>query len=284
MGVQRSLYENDDLVFATKHQKESVLAPVFKEKLGVNCRIAEGIDTDQFGTFSGEIERLMTPLEAARKKNQLAYELTGCKLSVASEGSFGQHPHLFFATANEELLLFSDFERKLEIVETNLVTETNFAGRQVKSWEEANAFAREVGFPEHGLILKAAEKRKTSIAKGITDPKELKTFVGQYLEKTGELWLETDMRAHLNPKRMKHIGQVGSILCDRILDECPSCKTPGFGRVKNKTGLPCQWCGQPTSSILVQIWGCVKCDFQEEKARPDQKTAEDPMYCDYCNP
>lgn len=165
-----------------------------------------------------------------------------------------------------------------------MVTETNFAGRLVETWEEASAFAHEVGFPNHGLILKAAEKSRTTIVKGLTDPHDLKAFTEKHLKAASQLWIETDMRAHLNPKRMNHIGQLGEILCDRILNPCPACKTPGFGRVENKTGLPCQWCGRPTRSILVQIWGCAQCDFQEEKPRPDQKTVEDPMYCDFCNP
>jgi hypothetical protein len=284
MGVQHRLYTNDDLVFATKHQKEQVLAPIFTQKLGINGRVCPNIDTDQFGTFSGEIERRFSPLEAARKKNQLAHELTGCQLAVASEGSFGQHPHLFFAPANEELLLFSDFERNLEIVETSLITDTNFTGKRIDNLDQALSFAEKIEFPSHGIIIKKNENERFSLAKGITQPDELNHLIQKHLQEHDSVWLETDMRAHLNPTRMKHIAQLGEKLCDRIHSTCPNCHAPGFGRISQKEGLPCSWCGRPTRSILAQIWGCVRCDHQEEKERPDQKAFEDPQFCDFCNP
>lgn len=277
-------YKNLELVIATKHKKEAVLAPVFVSKLGVNCRTIENFDTDQFGTFSGEVERLDSPLEAARKKNRFAHEMTGCALALASEGSFGQHPHLFFVSGNEELLLFSDFENGLEIVEKSIVTETNFAGQCIHSWKEAVAFAEKIGFPESAIILRKSESSHEDIVKGITDPKQFQEAVKNQLKNHQELWLETDMRAHLNPQRMAHIGALGKKLSERILSACPSCQSPGFGPVKNIAGLPCQWCSRPTRSIKTQVWGCVKCDHQEEKKHPNKKEFEDPMYCDFCNP
>ena len=46
------------------------------------------IDTDLFGTFSGEVERKGTPVEALHEKCNLAYALTGCSLVIASVGVF----------------------------------------------------------------------------------------------------------------------------------------------------------------------------------------------------
>ena len=84
---------------ATKHGKEKVIAPILERSLGVKVLSTTNLDTDRFGTFSGEVERKGTPLEVARAKCEAALKLTGADLAVASEGSFGPHPELFFAAA-----------------------------------------------------------------------------------------------------------------------------------------------------------------------------------------
>ena len=51
---------------ATKHDKGQLIAPCFDEILAM--RVEEVlVDTDLLGTFSGEIERVGTPLETAIK-------------------------------------------------------------------------------------------------------------------------------------------------------------------------------------------------------------------------
>jgi len=74
------------------------LAALLEKELGVICIVPENLDTDLLGTFSGEIERELSPMDAARQKCLLAMELTGADLAVASEGSFGAHPLLYFFT------------------------------------------------------------------------------------------------------------------------------------------------------------------------------------------
>ena len=45
------------------------------------------VDTDVFGTFAGEVERVGTPLETAVEKAQLGIKTTGNPFAIASEGS-----------------------------------------------------------------------------------------------------------------------------------------------------------------------------------------------------
>ncbi len=52
--------------FATKHGKEELLKPLLAE-LGMDC-IAIPVNTDEFGTFSGEVERTGSVRETLRKK------------------------------------------------------------------------------------------------------------------------------------------------------------------------------------------------------------------------
>ncbi|MBJ7429162.1 MAG: hypothetical protein JHD28_09430, partial [Bacteroidia bacterium] len=89
------MFNNRKIVIATKHKKEQVIAPLLLEEFNINAIICEQLDTDQLGTFSGEIERNLSPIEAAKRKCYMAMELTQCDLAIASEGSFGPHPTLF---------------------------------------------------------------------------------------------------------------------------------------------------------------------------------------------
>jgi hypothetical protein len=81
------------LLIATQHRKEQVMAPCLSEALGVVCEVADQLDTDQLGTFSGEKPRLDDPISTLRKKCELALkQQPEFDLVVASEGSFGPHP------------------------------------------------------------------------------------------------------------------------------------------------------------------------------------------------
>jgi hypothetical protein len=87
----RQLFQGRSLVVATMHGKESVIGPLLQQSLGVNVATAAGLNTDTFGTFSGEVERTVSPIAAARLKCDAAQALTGASLVLASEGSFGAH-------------------------------------------------------------------------------------------------------------------------------------------------------------------------------------------------
>ena len=52
------MFEGRRLVIATKHGKEAVLAHILERELGVLCFTMPQFDSDIFGTFSGEVERL----------------------------------------------------------------------------------------------------------------------------------------------------------------------------------------------------------------------------------
>lgn len=272
------------LVVATNHQKERVIAPMVESALGVRCLLPDDLDTDQLGTFTGEVERTLDPLGAARQKGRMAMDLTGCDLAIASEGSFGPHPHLFFTPADDEVLLLLDRKHDLEISVRVISTETNFAGTAVGTEEELLRFAAMARFPSHGLILRSAAGQTTGLLKGITTYGQLLPAFHALLATFGSAYVETDMRAMHNPMRMKVIEAAAQKLVDRAQSHCPTCDTPGFGRSDVKTGLPCGLCGLPTRSALADVYRCQRCDHTEERSFPRGLEREDPMYCDFCNP
>lgn len=194
------MFKGRRLCIATMHHKEIVLAPLLENTLGVSCVVPE-INTDLFGTFSGEIERTLDPEETARQKCEKGMELTGCDLAVASEGSFGPHPVLGFIPCNQELMFFHDRKNNIEIVSTGFTTKTNFSHARISTFHELKDFAEKTLFPSHGLILKGKE----TIVKGINEWKALELAFEKLIAENTTVLVETDMRAMFNPTRMETI-------------------------------------------------------------------------------
>lgn len=278
------MFKGRTLLIATKHRKEQVIAPILEEALGVKCVVSENIDTDELGTFAGEVERMKSPLETARMKCELAREKDKFDLVLASEGSFGSHPQLFFMKANEEMLLLKDYQNQIELTVNEIFTETNFDAEMLSSEQELVEFAQKVQFPSHGLILRPSKDNFTEMTKGIIDWQTLKIVFHNIHQKYGCVYAETDMRAMYNPTRMKMIGKTTQKLAEKAKSLCPICSTPGFGITGFHSGLPCRVCGLPTSSIKTVIWSCQKCSYSSEQLYRENKPTEDPMYCDFCNP
>jgi len=270
------------------HRKERVMAPLLEQGLGVEVRVPPNFDTDAFGSFTREIARPGTQRATARLKAQKALELTGETLAIASEGSFGPHPAVPWLPGNRELVLLWDSANDLEIVGEALTTETNHAWATVKSVAEAQSFAQKAGFPEHGLVVMTHPQTQMAeeIVKGITTPEQLVETVTQFLavSENGTVHLETDMRACFNPTRMRAIAQATADLVSKAQQRCPQCSRPGFAIATQHPGLPCAWCGRPTSLIRSVVYRCCGCDFLQEKPYPQGVTTADPTYCDTCNP
>jgi hypothetical protein len=282
--MENNFFKGRDLIIATMHKKEEVIAPLFYERLGVNVIIPEGLDTDLFGTFTGEIERDADPVTTAEKKCLAAAEKFNCSLVLASEGSFGPHPAFYFAPCDDEVMIFMDLINGFEVSARKISGDTNFNGKSVKSWEEAEEFGASALFPSHSLIVRASEKINEGMVKGIREPGKYRQVVEGFLHQFGHAFIETDMRAMHNPTRMKVIGEVAMKLVETLNRFCPACQIPGFDVVEITNGLPCEFCTAPTRSTLAYIYGCKKCGHREESKYPHGKTLESPMYCDRCNP
>jgi hypothetical protein len=278
------LFKNRRLLIATKHEKETVIAPLLEKNLGVICFTNADFDTDSLGTFSGEIERELDPIATVKNKCLLAMEASDCDLGVASEGSFGSHPSVFFASADEEFLIFIDKKNNLEILVRELSMETNFNGEEITNEKALLEFAHSVGFPSHGLLLKKSKNDTSEIIKGITNTDHLIEAFQKLIEKSSSVYAETDMRALFNPSRMKVIEAAAQKLVLKINSLCPGCDKPGFGITDATRGLKCSLCGSPTRSTLSHIYVCQHCQYSKEELYPNKETTEDPMYCDYCNP
>jgi hypothetical protein len=285
MEQPKFLFEGRTLVIATMHQKDVAIKPVLEKTLGVNCVTCPNLNTDQFGTFTREVKRLGTMLDAARAKIEAAKRLVNADLFLASEGSFGPHPDYFFLQSNYEILLLIDALNDFEVMGEYRTSDVVCNGKYVASVDEAIAFATEHGFPHQGIILRTTEDSTDHIYKDLFTLEALTdkfTHLQTSLE-LDQLHLETDLRAHKNPTRMKAIGQATLDLVEKIKSKCPSCKTPGFRAIGVERGLPCAWCGYPTLTPLSTIYSCMKCNHTEKRKFQELELA-DPGSCSHCNP
>jgi len=282
--VPAASYAGRRIALLTQHGKEGVIAPVLDAALGCRVERVSGFDTDLLGTFTRDIPRAGTQLEAARKKARVGMELSGLPLGLASEGAFGPDPMAGLFPWNVELLLFIDDERGIEV--TGLAQQsTRFAHLLTDDWDAAGAFARQAGFPEHHLVVRPHSEDDTRIEKGLAtwDALEAAFQRARGQAENGQVFLENDTRAHAHPTRRDVIRMAAVDLAAKLNSPCPACGAPGFWVVERLAGLPCADCGAPTRETRAHIYGCLKCGHRETRERVGVAHA-DPSRCDYCNP
>jgi hypothetical protein len=272
------------LVVASMHKKEEIIAPILEEQLNVSCICPPALNTDVLGTFSGEVPREQSAYLTAIKKCELALDQTGYDLAIASEGSFGPHPHAFMLSMNEELLVLLDRKNNLTIKASSISLATNFQAQTIETFKELNDFLERVKFPSHGIIITTSKEDFTFIEKGLTSSFEVKKIAKILLNENGSFYVQTDMRAHLNPSRQKVIEQAVNKLAEKLKSNCPSCKKPGFDCTKTISGLPCEYCHYPTRLAMTYIFECEHCSHEEERNNSTSVQFASQAYCDLCNP
>ena len=284
----KSPYHGNCILLATKHQKSLAIAPAFWSSLGASV-LEYIVDTDQLGTFSGEVERNGSALECARKKCGLSLDKLGSNVefALASEGSFGPHPSIPLLPVNQEILYFIDRKRDFHLHLVHWSEKTNYQMQTLSSLEELQKFAESANFPSHALILRPNNRNnKTFVFKGIDTQDSLEQAFRESVKHSsdGKVWVETDMRAHLNPTRMAVIGELAVKMGERLGTLCPKCMSPGWGCISMVKGLPCESCDQTTELIAEEIHGCVLCDHTEKKCRTDALKHAPQQNCCWCNP
>ena len=268
----------------TQHGKEIIICP---ELLGTNdleVTHVTGYDTDRLGTFTRNIPRYGSQLDAARKKARVGMELAGTQIGIASEGAFSNDPFTGLLPWNYELVLLVDDIRNIEIAGV-FGGEAQSASKQVSSWAELTAFFAEAQFPTHQMVIRPDDEYHLECRKGIGTIESLREAYdwAQNLSKNGNVFVENDLRAHANPTRMANILKATKDLAQKMISLCPECDSPGFAITDSKRGLPCSHCTVPTNLPIANIWSCMKCGYKKEVAIANQ-TSADPSKCNYCNP
>jgi hypothetical protein len=255
----------------TKHDKQSILSPLFQESFDVSLVHTDKFDTDSLGTFDNKIERKLSTQQAALKKAYLSCELTGCSQGLGSEGSFNS---VFpIGTLNEEFIAFVDVEHNVEVLAyasqlspLGIVT----AHSSIELQEKLKRYA-----PEQRWMVNVGEH----YIKGQT-VNEMLAYAAK--QASWPLQLEPDFRAMYCPERQGVIRLAGEDLINRLSSLCPQCAYLDFVGDKPVSGLLCELCHQPTEQIQHFLARCKKCEY-EEKCN-EVKTLASAFNCNFCNP
>ena len=268
----------------TQHGKESVICPQLFDSNGLEVVHVSDYDTDKLGSFTRDIPRYGSQLDAARKKARVGMDLSGLTLGIASEGAFDNDPYTGMFPWNYELVLLIDDIRNIEIIGF-FGGQAQSASRQVSSWDELTALLSEAQFTTHQLVIRPDDEYHQECRKGIKDLHSLKEAFdwATSLSIKGSVFVENDLRAHTNPTRMANILKATQDLSRKMNSLCPECGSPGFSISSRKKGLPCSSCEAPTNLPVANIWSCVNCEYKKEEMMPAQMKA-DPSKCNYCNP
>ncbi|MEB3188553.1 MAG: DUF6671 family protein [bacterium] len=277
-------WSGQTVVLGTMHGKEVAIAPAMAS-LGLHLVVPPGFDTDRFGTFTREIPRAGDQIEAARAKARAALDVTGASLALASEGSFGPHPAIPWIPANREIVLLLDARDGREYRGMAVSTKTCHEHAVVHTLAEAEAFAARLDFPRHALVARAGtDEHAPLLARGIARLEDLREHVSAGLRVASGVFLEVDLRAHLNPTRMAVIAEAARDLVRVLAARCPACGSPGFVAVARVPGLPCGDCGLPTRETLHEVLACEPCGASIEQRPQGASSVADPGRCDACNP
>lgn len=267
----------------TMHGKERQVAPAFAAELGARVVAPAGINTDQFGTFAGEVTRTLAPLAAATAKARLAMRVAAVPYGLASEASY--HTTFGVLAMHEEILVFLDDVRRIQVVEGINTAGAPGYPQLVHDAAAAVDAARGFGFPGQGAVVKASVGGQLTVfGKGITTTEALIEVAAAALTAAADAqaWVEPDLRAQHNPSRRAVLQVLAGRLARRIATACPACACPGYGNVAVRDGLPCADCGWPTSLIAADIQGCPACAHRSTVARA--AVAAEPRFCPQCNP
>jgi hypothetical protein len=274
---------SNKVAITTKHGKIDQIAPAFSGQAQWEFELAP-IDTDLFGTFTGEVERSLPPRETAIEKARAGAKLLECDYGIGSEGTIGPHPLLPFVNANYELMAFVCLSRGVAIVESFLSTSILAHSELVTSSDDLDATFVKFDLPRHAVNIIATNGAGRSVVKGVRQPNEARSVIARLLEDGhSEVQVESDFRAMSSPSRQANITKCAEALAARVAATCPACSLFGWGEIGFEYGVPCLACGTINSSIARAVrLGCQGCENTELVELAEASV--DPSRCVNCNP
>lgn len=274
-------YRGRTAALATRHGKRPLIAAPLTA-LGLRVILADGVDTDRFGTFTGDRVRTGSARDTVEAKARAALASAALPLGLASEGSFGPHPASHWVTLDVELVALVDDDTDLVVVGRASSTDATWASHPVAGERELHGFLASIGFPRQGVVVHT-ETHPADAVKGITDLRALHDAIAAatLCHPDQLVQVVTDLRAHHNPRRRAVIRAAAADLAARLASHCPACSSPGYGTERGEPGRPCATCGTPTHETAALIWSCPACRFEHCATVTGYA---DPTWCPQCNP
>jgi len=259
-------------VLLTRHQKATWIASALAE---ADFQIVEhtGFDTDQLGTFSGQIKRKKDAKATAEHKAKLACELTQSRYGLGSEGSFFLHP-IANVTWEQEFICLLDSKKNKAVfgVSEGPATVTAQTIESTEAVHDIGLYAGEQKWMWQDTAMKWHKALTLQdLHTLITDKKVTFPFA-----------IVPDYRAMHCPGRQTMIAHAANNLVHRLMSVCPQCGATDFVYEKPQTGLPCSACSLPTTQAKGWWAECAECGYKNIKAVSE--THADPVNCAFCNP
>ncbi len=267
----------EKITLLTKHRKAAALCSALSG-CGFKLCSETGFDTDQLSTFSGARSGATSLRGTALQKAKLGAELGNTRYGLGSEGSFGLDPFIELTPWNTEVLAWWDRVEQYAVYAFVQGPETNFNRKFVDSVEEAERFVTQCKFPAHGVII--GKPGEVDYYQDLANTEQMKDMLVRLLPQSA-VWLETDMRAHRNPTRMRMIERCARRLAMNLRSACPVCSKAGFVAVAQIPGAVCESCGAKTAAARAELFNCLSCGHEEERKLSSLAPAS---RCDHCTP
>ncbi|WP_273430076.1 DUF6671 family protein [Chitinibacter tainanensis] len=271
------------VLVASRHHKAAAMQRPFAALLGVELWSPPELDTDRFGTFSGEIERPGPPVAMLQAKIALAQaDYPAQRYWLASEGSYGPHPYWPQLAVGEEWLMWLDAQTGQSLTERRRFTTRHYGAWMISNWAELRARLAQCPLPALALTLRPLAGDLPA-QKALRDVAAVEVAYAEYVAAgSPAVVLALDMRAHLHPPRQRSLRRLATRLAHRLATACPACGAAGFGERQLQPGLPCADCGLATAQPAALVYACSQCGHRE--LHRHYHTPADPRWCDYCNP
>lgn len=238
------------------------------------------LDTDAFGTFTGDVPRHGTPGEVVRAKARAAAAAGATPLGLASEGTFRPHPHAPL-TIDTELVAVVDVGTGWTVTGVASAPAAWAVSVRLGPLDDvADRLGRLVPWPPVAVVRD--ESGAAPPLKDLTGGAEVAGAV-RAMRAAGvtTVVVETDLRADRCPPRGPVIAAAAEDLARRLATTCDHCGLAGVGVERHLPGLPCDWCGGPTSEPRGHVEACPSCGSRREVLSGG---TADPARCPRCNP
>ena len=192
------------------HAKELAVAPPFRRLLDAEIVVAPQLDTDELGTFSGEVPRPDALVETCAIKAELAFRSLDVDCAIANEGSYGPIDAVPLVPSGIEIMAFLDRKRGIRIIETLSTHRTNWRLLRFKAGDPNIAKAvKAIGFPRYGVFVLCSSDMAHPIKSGLDTLDDVVSAMNQEAKRSedGMAVLIADMRAHRNPTRMRVLAR-----------------------------------------------------------------------------
>jgi len=272
------------VALTTMHGKLAQIAPAFERLDDWKLELVDDLDTDVFGTFTGDVPRSASPTDTAIAKALAGAQHGGFEFGLASEGTIGPHPAFPFATSDAEVIALVSRNGDLTLCESHVSTSIQ-AHRQVfTAADDVAKTVRLLDLPRHAATVVVESNGEQRVYKGIHEPALLEQILtDECRDDAHHVVVENDYRAMHSPTRQQNISACAEKLVDRLASRCPGCNEVGWGKVDIEFGLPCSLCGATATTVArAHVFGCLRCETTQRVA-VKERTA-DPSRCDVCNP